>query len=217
MLENLTTINTNFEKHRTATTLDHPDNCIYQNHIADKAVGTNQIDDYSITATKLAQYSVSAAKIYPSAVQTPHIKDNNVTKAKLEQSLQEQLDTFQTHLETPSQEIADGSVTWDKLDLNLQPFIRNYMTAQETYNYCNNNFSSVYAYALVFAFNSAYGSFTNAPPDTTAMSDGNIQYVMFTTNITAMSRVQIAINLSSKKRYIRIIGGSAAYTWQQMP
>lgn len=215
MLENLTTINTRFEAHRTTYPMDHPNKSVQKNHIADKAVGTDQLDDYSVTATKLAQYSVSAAKIYPGAVQTAHIKDVNITKAKLEQSLQEQLDSFQEYIDSPP-EVADGSVTWDKINMNVQPFIRNSMNEQETYDYCQNNFSNAYSNALVLMFNSSYGSFTNAPPDTAAMSDGNIKFVMFTARISAMSRLQIAINLSSMKRYMRIVGGSLAHSWREM-
>lgn len=215
MLENLTTINTRFEAHRTTNPLDHPDKSVRKNHIADKAVGTDQIDDYSVTATKLAQYSVSAAKIYPGAVQTAHIKDENVTKAKLEQSLKEQIDGFQDYIDSPPA-IADGSVTWDKINMNVQPFIRNSMNEQETYDYCQNNFSNAYPNALVFMFNSSYGSFTDAPPDTSAMSDGNIKFAMFTVKISSMSRLQIAINLSSMKQYMRIAGGSLAHAWREM-
>lgn len=217
MLENLTTINTRFEEHRTGTPLDHPNKSVQQNHIGDKAVGTSQLADYGVTAVKLAQNAVSSAKIYPAAVQTSHLRDGSVTKAKLEQSLKEQLDTFSEHIETPSQEIADGSVTWDKLSQNLQPFIRNYMNEQETYSYCQNNFSNATAQALVFAFNSSYGSFTDAPPDTEAVSNGNIKFVMLTLRLTASTRLQIAINIASMKRYLRVVGSTYANTWREMP
>lgn len=89
-----------FTKHKTAPELDHPDKSVASRHIADKAVGTEQIADYAVGQTQLAQYSVSAAKIYPAAVQTPHIKDGNVTKEKLEKNLRDLLDQLQNYAPT---------------------------------------------------------------------------------------------------------------------
>lgn len=216
VLENFNTINTNFEKHRTQTPMDHPNKSVNKTHMADNSVGTEQIEDYSVTQTKLSQYSVSSAKIYPAAVQTVHIKDENVTRAKLEPDLKEQLETFQTHINTPSQEIADGSVTLKKLDPEMYSTIRNAMTEQETYNYCANNFSKVYSGAMFFLLNSGLGALTDAPPDTTAAADGNIKYAMFNLRISGYTRLQIAINLGSLKRYGRVTDSIWGGEWHEL-
>lgn len=89
--DNFTTVQTLFNTHQIASVLDHPDKSVTTAKIADKAVGAAKIADYSIGPTQLAQYAVSSAKIYPAAVLTTHIKDGNVTKEKLEASLQNQL------------------------------------------------------------------------------------------------------------------------------
>jgi hypothetical protein len=80
--------------HKTAATLDHPNKSVTTDKIADKAVTTAKIADYAIGATQLAQYSISSAKIYPNAVLTSHIKDENITKAKLSSELKTTLETL---------------------------------------------------------------------------------------------------------------------------
>lgn len=225
--ENFTTIKSNFESHQNAAELNHPDKSVKQRHIADKAVGQAQIADYSIGQTQLAQYSVSSAKIYPEAVQTPHIKDGNVTKAKLETSIQTQLDNFQSHIENPSQEIADSavttakladySVTWNKIeDSTTQALIRNFYMDTDTYNLSMNNFNKALSRALFFSFNSKHGAFSNAPSDTTTYKDGYIHYIVLVVPVNLDDRFQIAFNLGSGRKFYRTVSGSSGGTWTEM-
>lgn len=216
VLENFTLINTNFEKHRTQLSMDHPNKSVKKTHLADNSVGTEQIEDYSVTQAKLAQYSVSSAKIYPAAVQTAHIKDQNVTRAKLEQDLQDQLETFQTHMDNPSQEIPIGSVSWDKIAPEIYSVIRNYMNDRETYAYCANNFAQVYGGALFLVFNSGLGDLVGAPPDNTAADDGNVKYVLFNLSIANYTRLQIAMNVGSFKKYRRVTDSVFAGEWHEI-
>lgn len=216
MLENLQSISSYFETHRTASTLDHPDRSVQQRHMANSSVGTNQLIDLNVTEAKLASGAVTSAKIGTSAVQTTHIKDSNVTKPKLEQSLRLLLNSFEEHMNTPSQEIADNSVTWNKLNEIVQMTTRNYMNDADTYNYCNNDFANAWNSALAYSFNSNRGSFRDAPPDNTPMPQGMIRYAMFVTRITTMTMLQIAINLSSLRVFIRILTNGTTGGWQEM-
>lgn len=91
------TVKDNFQKiqdalntHRTASELDHPDKSVKQKHIADYSIGTQQI----------AQYAITGTKIYPAAVQTAHIKDGNVTEAKLSQELRDLITELQSYSQT---------------------------------------------------------------------------------------------------------------------
>lgn len=68
-----------FTEHKTAAELDHPDKSVKTRHIADYAIGT----------TQLAQGAVNNARISNNAVDTRTVKDKVITKAKLEQSIQD--------------------------------------------------------------------------------------------------------------------------------
>lgn len=68
-----------FTEHKTAAELDHPDKSVQTRHIADYAIGT----------TQLAQDAVNNVRISNNAVDTRTVKDKAITKAKLEQSIQD--------------------------------------------------------------------------------------------------------------------------------
>lgn len=216
ILENLQIINTSFENHRAASTLDHPDKCVKTNHIGDKAVGSDQIDDYSVGTQQIAQYAITKAKIYPGAVETTHVKDGAVTKPKLGQDVQLLLDTFEEHMDNPSQEVADNSVTWAKLDDTVKAMVRNYMNDAETYQYCGNSFSAAWNTALAYSFNSNRGAFTDAPPDNTAMPQGMIRYVLFVTKIASMIMFQLAINPASGRMFVRAFSYGNTGGWKEV-
>ncbi len=108
---NFQTLQDGFNEHRENTTLDHPDKSVKQQHIADKAVGTGQIADYAVGQSQLQQYSVSSAKIYPGAVKTTHLADNNVTTEKIAAGA------------VKSGNISDGSITNVKLSVDLLEMI----------------------------------------------------------------------------------------------
>lgn len=216
MLENLQSISSAFDTHRTASTLDHPDGSVKQRHIANGSIGTNQLVDASVTGSKLASGAVTSAKIGASAVETSHIKDSNVTKTKLDANLKQLLNDFQEHMDTPSQEIPDNSVTWAKLDEVTRMTVRNYMNDLDTYNYCHNNFAVAWNSALAYSINSNRGALQDAPPDNTPMSQGMIRYALFVTRITTMTLLQIAINLASNRVFIRVLTNGSKGGWQEM-
>lgn len=224
---NFETVQNEFNNHREKAELDHPEKSVLQKHIADKAVGQGQIADYSIGATQLAQYSVSSAKIYPQAVQTPHIKNENVTKEKLETNIQNQLDAFQEHIDNPSQEIADGAVTNAKIadgavNMNnihheLQAKIRNSKNLLETYaGEVHNNLTLVSSDALFKTFNSRYGTLKGAPSDDTVNAAGFVQYFVLTVPIDTLDRVQFAMNTTSLRCFVRRIEGTTGTPWVEI-
>lgn len=247
-----------FETHKDADELDHPDGSVKQRHIADGAVGTNQIQDGAVTTKKLPMYSVTASHLCPSAVQTPHIHDQHVTKVKLETAIQNQLDAFQEHLDNPAGElgdgqvttskiedaavtaekihpnaintfkiidgavtrakiadtavnadkIANGSVTEDKIDDTSLAYMMNYYMDTRTGIDCTNNFNRASWQSNWYSYNSRYGQLVNAPSDTTTYKDGYIHYIVLVVPIDVDTRIQVAFNLGSHRKFWRIIGAS---------
>jgi len=65
---------------------------ILNTHIADNAVTTSKVADTAITETKLATGSVGNTKIKANGVKTANVTDLNITKPKLSQAVQDQLD-----------------------------------------------------------------------------------------------------------------------------
>lgn len=226
--ENLITIGTNHEKHRTEESLDHPAKSVKQTHIADGAVGNKQLANRSVTTDKLAQNSVisdriaensvstskltsncvTSAKIFPGAVLANHIKDGVITEKKLDADLQNRINSF-------LDEIADGSITWDKLNGQTQSLVRNYLDDLETYNYCANNFTQAAPDAMLLSFSSKYGAFIGSPPDTSKTSDGYIKYIMMSIK-AGTDTLQIAVNVASRRRYIRTFEPGNIKVWQNM-
>ncbi len=84
-----------FTEHRTAAELDHPNKSVQTRHIADYAIGT----------TQLAQGAVNNVRISNNAVDTRTVKDKTITKAKLEQSIQDFIDN-----EPQERQEADGNL-----------------------------------------------------------------------------------------------------------
>lgn len=66
-----------FENHRMADVLEHPDGCVTREKIADSAVGIQQLD----------KSSVSSEKICAGAVQAKHIENGSVTEMKLSDNI----------------------------------------------------------------------------------------------------------------------------------
>ncbi len=73
-----------FNAHKNAEELDHPDKSVQQRHIADGAVGT----------TQLAKGAVNNVRIGNNAVDARTIKNGEVTKAKLDTELQGKIESI---------------------------------------------------------------------------------------------------------------------------
>lgn len=78
---------TEFDEHREATTLDHPDGCVTVDKLANMAVSTIKIDTSAVTTTKLANKAVTTAKLADSAVNQSKIADGAVGFKQLDTDL----------------------------------------------------------------------------------------------------------------------------------
>jgi hypothetical protein len=94
---------TDINAHKTAATLDHPDNSVTTAKIAASAVTTAKITDANVTTAKMANASVTTAKIADSNVTTTKIADLHVTTGKL------------ADLAVTNAKLANATITQDKL------------------------------------------------------------------------------------------------------
>ena len=225
--DNFTKIVEGFDTHTSAKELDHPDLSVRQRHIANQAVGTNQIADKAVTTNKIADsaitkdklaessitsgklttYCVTSMKIEPNSVQTTHIVNGNVTKEKLATDVQNQLDAVQDYMDNGAKTVRDGSITEDKINSLTMGGIRNYCLADKTYDATDNDFDRATGGALCYSFSSRLGELKHAPWDETGSpDDGTVHYIVFVIPYKYRNCFQLAINISSMRRFGRMLG-----------
>lgn len=76
-------VNANIKEHKTATSLDHPDNSVKTKHIDDYAITEDKLSLNAVTEHKLGEKAVTSSKIPSNAILTEHIKNRNVTYDKM--------------------------------------------------------------------------------------------------------------------------------------
>lgn len=116
-----------FDAHREAEKLDHPDGSVTTDKLADGAVVEGKIGSGAVTAAKLGASAVETAKIKDgavtkdkigaNAVETEKVADGAITAAKLGASAVE-TDKIKDGAVTKTK-IADGAVSEDKLSTDL--------------------------------------------------------------------------------------------------
>ena len=211
---NFNTLQVDLHSHSTAVDLNHPNKSVKKRHIDDGAVGKDQIEDYSVSQEKLAQYSVSSAKIYPSAVLTAHIKNGNVTYEKLaDGSVKESKISDDAVTET---KIMDGAVVETKLDNALKRKTINYMHSKDTYIDTANNMNTTVTGPLFRIYSSKHAAITGAPSDNTAGTNGYIEYLVLQVPIYDNERTQIALNINSRRKFIRRIVSGTPGDWAEI-
>lgn len=102
-----------FNAHKNAAELDHPDKSVKQRHIADSAIGTVQ----------LAKGAVNNVRIGNNAVDARTIKDGEIKKTKLDTELQSKIDIiskdYNDLVNKPNIKINPYSATGDVIDTHL--------------------------------------------------------------------------------------------------
>lgn len=89
-----------FNEHKNAAELDHPDKSVKQRHIADGAIGTVQ----------LAKGAVNNVRIGNNAVDARTIKDGEITKAKLSEDMQNRFNKLLGEKVSPNKDYGGSNI-----------------------------------------------------------------------------------------------------------
>lgn len=89
-----------FNAHKNAEELDHPDKSVKKRHIADYAVGTMQIDKGAVNNVRIGNNAVDARTI----------KDGEITKAKLSEDMQNRFNKLLGEKVSPNKEYGGSNI-----------------------------------------------------------------------------------------------------------
>lgn len=99
-LKKIIELQTEYDNHHTSPELDHPEKSVLQKHIADKSVGQAQLADYCVGSI--------------------HIKDGNVTLAKLADEVKNEFNNYNSAITTITSNLNDEVDTRQAADEALQ-------------------------------------------------------------------------------------------------